>query len=135
MRLVLYDTRPGGVAESAYEEMLSIATAARDLVRDCACVTGCPRCVHDGRCPEHNYMVDKRGAAIILSAVVDALAASALASAVPAPSGAPRSPAHATSSGTLIASGGSLRVSRSWIASQPMCLLERGDDVGGSGGK
>jgi hypothetical protein len=149
MRLVLYDMRPGGVAESAYEEMLPIATAARDLVRDCACVSGCPRCVHDGRCPEHNYMVDKRGATIILGAVVDALTASALACAAlassvaaPAPApvtvggvrGAPRSPAHATSSGTLTTSGGVLRVSRPWIASQPQCLLERGGGSDGGGG-
>jgi DEAD/DEAH box helicase domain-containing protein len=42
-RLVLYDKRPGGVAEEAFERIAEIAAAALALVRDCACQSGgCP---------------------------------------------------------------------------------------------
>ena len=139
-RLVLYDKRPGGVAEEAFERIAEIAAAALALVRDCACQSGgCPSCVHDGRCPEHNYMVDKQGGAMILAAIVGALArekgegegggsATGSAETVASTSSGkdhdaafPSSPAHVRSSAMR---GADVRVTQSWIASQPLHVLE-----------
>ena len=45
--IYIYDAVPGGVgfAEKLYAMHADLIAAARDLVRECACVMGCPSCV------------------------------------------------------------------------------------------
>ncbi len=45
--VTLYDNLPAGLgfSESLYELHADLLNAARDLIRDCPCVNGCPACV------------------------------------------------------------------------------------------
>ncbi|EGD78620.1 hypothetical protein PTSG_01598 [Salpingoeca rosetta] len=68
LRLVLYDTKPGGIGVcfAAYEMVHQIAQTALELVRDCPCSSGCPGCIHDFACSEYNQCTSKAGAHIVL---------------------------------------------------------------------
>ena len=52
-RAIVYDARPGGlgVAEELYHRMGALLREARTLLAcPCGLATGCPACLHDGRC-------------------------------------------------------------------------------------
>jgi DEAD/DEAH box helicase domain-containing protein len=74
--LVLFDARPGGtgVAEAAFVQgSWRLVEVALAMVADCSCSDGCPSCVHDPKCKEHNQVTSKRGAMILLQSVLNAL--------------------------------------------------------------
>ncbi len=71
----IYDGYPGGVGytragASLFPEWLS---AARDLLRDCTCKEGCPRCVLSPKCGNGNQTLDKRAALALAEALLSAL--------------------------------------------------------------
>lgn len=59
--IFLYDTTPGGtgISKGAYEEMESLVHRATALVSECACVEGCPSCLHSPQCPVRNDGLNK----------------------------------------------------------------------------
>ncbi len=70
----IYDGYPGGVGyaragASVFREWL---IAARDLLRDCPCQAGCPRCILSPKCGNGNQYLDK-GAALQLAEALLAL--------------------------------------------------------------
>ena len=75
LRLVFYDTKPGGVgvAYAAFEMAGDIVQTALEMVEGCACSMGCPMCIHDFGCLEYNERASKRGALIILQVCAYAL--------------------------------------------------------------
>ena len=73
LRLVVFDAHPGGigVAERIFARAGDLVRTARNLVKACACEleNGCPSCVLDTNCKEHNDVMDKRGALMVLESV------------------------------------------------------------------
>ena len=64
----IYDGYPGGVGYSlsGAARFRGWLTATRDLLRDCPCKSGCPRCVLSPKCGNGNQFLDK-GAALLLA--------------------------------------------------------------------
>ena len=73
-RAIVYDARPGGlgVAEELYHRMGALLREARTLLAcPCGLATGCPACLHDGRCTGHNVALDRDAARLIVDALLD----------------------------------------------------------------
>ena len=73
--IFIYDGYPGGVGyaragASLFPEWLG---AARDLLRDCECKTGCPRCVLSPKCGNGNQHLDKLMALRLAEALLERL--------------------------------------------------------------
>jgi len=53
--IILFDEYPGGLgfSEKAYEFLDEIVQSAGNLVKNCACINGCPACVGDHRINKH----------------------------------------------------------------------------------
>ncbi len=66
--IFVYDGCEGGIglSEKACELMESILDTACALVRDCACVDGCPACIYSPKCGNDNQPLDKQSARILL---------------------------------------------------------------------
>src|SRR5581483_8943418 len=75
----VYDGHPGGAgfAERAYQVAGEWLGATRDVIRTCACETGCPSCVQSPKCGNGNEPLDKAGAVRVLDAVLARLAGTA----------------------------------------------------------
>jgi DEAD/DEAH box helicase domain-containing protein len=70
----IYDGHPGGVgyARGGSERFGAWLRAARDLLRDCPCKEGCPRCVLSPKCGNGNQYLDKRAALSLAEALLSA---------------------------------------------------------------
>jgi DEAD/DEAH box helicase domain-containing protein len=73
----VHDGHPGGAgfAERGHAVLTAWLTATRDAIRGCECRTGCPSCVQSPKCGNGNVPLDKAGAVVVLSVVLDALSA------------------------------------------------------------
>jgi DEAD/DEAH box helicase domain-containing protein len=73
----VHDGHPGGAgfAERGHAVLAAWLTATRDAIGGCECRTGCPSCVQSPKCGNGNVPLDKSGAVIVLSVVLDALSA------------------------------------------------------------
>lgn len=62
--IFLYDGHAGGLglATSLFDRFETLLEAAHERIRDCACETGCPACVHSPKCGSGNRPIDKAGA-------------------------------------------------------------------------
>ena len=71
LRVIVFDRRQGatGLMAAAFGRMGELVVLARDVVRQCACAEGCLRCVFDLECSEHNVVIDKRAALVILQSI------------------------------------------------------------------
>ena len=69
----VYDGHPGGVGitERGFDEFEAWVADTASLVRGCPCSGGCPSCVQSPKCGNLNDMLDKAGAGIFLSRLVD----------------------------------------------------------------
>jgi DEAD/DEAH box helicase domain-containing protein len=70
--LCVYDGYQGGIgyARQAYQQFFRLAAATLDHLRRCQCLSGCPACVQSPRCGSGNDELDKRGAVIVLQALL-----------------------------------------------------------------
>ena len=50
--------------------MPQLLRLARDIAQSCGCGAGCLSCVLDPQCTEHNVVIDKAAATLILQAAV-----------------------------------------------------------------
>ena len=89
MTVFVYDGHPGGAgfAERGHAKALDWLAATRDAIAACECAEGCPSCVQSPKCGNGNVPLDKAGAVIVLSVVLDALSA-------PGPGESPSRPRH-----------------------------------------
>ena len=64
----IYDGLPGGAGLSAqaFADIDELLRRTLDVVRGCACETGCPSCVHSPKCGSGNRPIDKDGAKLLL---------------------------------------------------------------------
>lgn len=70
--VMVYDGYPGGAGFSrrGFEVAATWLAATRDLVQECACTAGCPRCVQSPKCGNGNEPLDRAGAVAVLSHVL-----------------------------------------------------------------
>ncbi len=73
--IFIYDGYPGGVGysragTSVFPEWLK---AALDLLKDCPCKTGCPRCVLSPKCGNGNQYLDKHAARVLANELLERL--------------------------------------------------------------
>lgn len=75
LTVFVHDGHAGGAgfADRAYAVLPAWLTATRDLVRECPCAEGCPRCVVSPKCGNGNHPLDKAAAVALLSVVVGVL--------------------------------------------------------------
>jgi DEAD/DEAH box helicase domain-containing protein len=70
--LCIYDGYQGGVgyARQAYQQFFQLAGATLDHLKHCQCLSGCPACVQSPRCGSGNDDLDKKGAVLLLQALL-----------------------------------------------------------------
>ncbi len=70
----VYDGLPGGAgfAQRGFEAARTWIAATRTAVADCPCADGCPACIHSPKCGNGNSPLDKGGALVVLSLLLDA---------------------------------------------------------------
>jgi DEAD/DEAH box helicase domain-containing protein len=73
--IFIYDGYPGGVGytragTSVFPEWLQ---AALELLKDCPCKTGCPRCVLSPKCGNGNQYLDKHAAKVLANELLERL--------------------------------------------------------------
>ena len=73
--IFIYDGYPGGVGYTRAGALLfpEWLGAARDLLRDCSCKEGCPRCILSPKCGNGNQILDKRTALALAEALLEKL--------------------------------------------------------------
>ncbi len=71
--IFVYDAQPGGAgfAERGFEKFSTWVRATRDAIEACECRSGCPSCVQSPKCGNRNNPLDKAGAVLLLSAVLE----------------------------------------------------------------
>ena len=81
--VVVYDGHPGGAgfADRGFDAAHQWWQATRDHIASCACATGCPSCVQSPKCGNGNEPLDKRGAVLLLDALLAGAPAAKSASA------------------------------------------------------
>ncbi len=69
----IYDGHPGGVGitERGFEQFEGWVADTAALLRGCPCSSGCPSCVQSPKCGNLNDMLDKDGARMFLTRLVD----------------------------------------------------------------
>jgi DEAD/DEAH box helicase domain-containing protein len=75
--IFVYDGHPGGVgiARIAFGRFGELCGDALALVSECGCASGCPSCVQSPKCGNLNEPLSKRGATVLLGALVEATTA------------------------------------------------------------
>ena len=75
--IFIYDGYPGGVGYTRAGTTLfpDWLKAAYDLLSDCPCKTGCPRCVLSPKCGNGNQYLDKQAARMLANALLKTLSA------------------------------------------------------------
>src|SRR6266699_906590 len=70
--LCIYDGYQGGVgyARQAFQQFFRLAAATLDHLKHCQCLSGCPACVQSPRCGSGNDELDKKGAVMLLQALL-----------------------------------------------------------------
>ena len=70
--IILHETRAGGagIVRTAFPALARIAEAARSIVADCPCESGCPACIQSFSCPSLNEPLDKAMALVLLGELV-----------------------------------------------------------------
>ena len=70
--VVVYDGHPGGAgfADCGYNVAARWWRSTRDHIASCPCESGCPSCVQSPKCGNGNEPLDKRGAVMLLDALL-----------------------------------------------------------------
>ncbi|GAB2992070.1 DEAD/DEAH box helicase [Nocardioides montaniterrae] len=73
LTVFVHDGHPGGAgfAQRGYRTARTWLTATRDTIAACECDAGCPSCIQSPKCGNGNDPLDKRGAVLLLNALLD----------------------------------------------------------------
>ncbi|MFQ5977777.1 MAG: DEAD/DEAH box helicase [Candidatus Heimdallarchaeota archaeon] len=66
--ILIYDAFPGGIgiAEKCFERFEMLVSVTQELIKDCACASGCPSCIQSPKCGNNNQPLNKQIALLIL---------------------------------------------------------------------
>ncbi|SFM71901.1 DEAD/DEAH box helicase [Thermodesulforhabdus norvegica] len=69
----IYDGYPGGIGlcRRAFDMIEDILKRVEDLLKECDCTEGCPRCIQSPKCGSGNKPLDKDAALLIVRALTD----------------------------------------------------------------
>ena len=72
LEIFLYDGFPEGIgiSERLFHNYEILAAKGLEVISSCICKTGCPKCIMSPKCGNNNEPLDKGGARIILSSLV-----------------------------------------------------------------
>ncbi|MGH3366419.1 MAG: DEAD/DEAH box helicase [Nocardioidaceae bacterium] len=72
LTVFVYDGHPGGAgfAERGFTDAVEWLTMTRDAIASCECDDGCPSCVQSPKCGNGNNPLHKRGAVLVLDALL-----------------------------------------------------------------
>jgi DEAD/DEAH box helicase domain-containing protein len=72
--IFIYDAHPGGIgiARAAFSRFEELCRDAWRLIAECTCAHGCPSCVQSPKCGNLNEPLSKRGAQLLLAAMLAA---------------------------------------------------------------
>lgn len=75
LTVFVHDGQAGGAgfADRAYEVLPAWLNATLDLLRECPCEAGCPRCIVSPKCGNGNHPLEKEAAIALLAAVTGSL--------------------------------------------------------------
>ncbi|KAH9869050.1 hypothetical protein J1614_008127 [Plenodomus biglobosus] len=69
-RLTFYDAKGGpggaGITTRAFEHVDALLAQACERLRACACIEGCNECCNDDACRQHNQVMSKAGAGVVI---------------------------------------------------------------------
>ncbi|MBM4389064.1 MAG: DUF1998 domain-containing protein, partial [Deltaproteobacteria bacterium] len=70
--IFIYDGYEGGVglSEKLYEKFDELIAITSDIIGRCPCENGCPSCVLSPKCGSGNQPMDKQGASLIASMIL-----------------------------------------------------------------
>ncbi|RLI10893.1 DEAD/DEAH box helicase [Candidatus Bathyarchaeota archaeon] len=70
--IVIYDATPGGsgLAKLLFKRLEKAHEIARDILANCDCEDGCPRCIYDPFCGNNNRVLSRKGALKLIEAVL-----------------------------------------------------------------
>jgi len=74
--IYIYDSYPGGsgVSKALFERLEEAMKVALDMVSECSCEDGCPRCIYSPYCGNNNRVLSRRKASKVLKAALTARA-------------------------------------------------------------
>jgi DEAD/DEAH box helicase domain-containing protein len=87
LTVFVHDGHAGGAgfADRAYQVLPAWLAATLDLLRECPCEAGCPRCVVSPKCGNGNHPLDKAAAIALLQSVLGDGAGVSDRAAIPVP--------------------------------------------------
>ncbi len=70
--IVIYDSTPGGsgLAKLLYGRLEKAHRVALEIMKNCSCYDGCPRCVYDPFCGNNNRLLSRKKALSLLEEVL-----------------------------------------------------------------
>jgi len=73
--VVIYDATPGGsgLSKLLFKRLEKAHRIAYDILANCDCEDGCPRCVYDPFCGNNNRLLSRKGALKLIDAVLKGL--------------------------------------------------------------
>jgi len=71
-QIFIYDAAPGGagITEKGFALLPQLLAATREAIERCPCTAGCPSCIQSPKCGNNNEPLDKRGAIMLLEAIL-----------------------------------------------------------------
>jgi len=70
--IIIYDSSPGGNGASKliFNRIDKIAKVAEEIMANCSCTDGCPKCVYSPYCGNNNKLLSRRGALKLLRSIL-----------------------------------------------------------------
>jgi len=71
--IFIYDAYPGGIgfSKKGFDYIEKLLAYGYDVIKNCKCEDGCPSCIYSPKCGNKNKPLDKKGAILILTKILN----------------------------------------------------------------